>query len=134
MGALGRVTPEESRRSHSIGSALRAALTDWYPISAPVVAWMVHLVGLASFVRLSCEDSRWLWVMHGITALTLAATALALGLSWRLARGDADTASASEAGHRRFLGQFGLLVAASSALLIVVEELLVFAFGSQRCG
>jgi hypothetical protein len=125
---------ELARRSHSTRSALVAAVTDWYPITAPIAAWTVHLVLLTSVVRLSCEQPGFLWLMHATTGVTLAVTAVAMALSWRLARTHADAEAGTVAAHTRFLGQLGLLVGAVNALLIVVEELLVVAFGSQRCG
>lgn len=122
---------ERSRRAHDYRSAWRAAFTVWFPLFGSIVAWAVHLVALTALVRLSCTRPGWLWAMHAITAATLAVTALALLLGWRLAR---PAGMEADAAPRRFLGVLALMFGFVNALLIVVEEVLVLALRSRRCG
>jgi hypothetical protein len=123
-----------ARRSHSIGSALTGAVTTWFALLGGIGAWTVHLVLLASIVQLSCDRPGYLWVMHGATAATLSITAAAAAFARRLARRPGDPASSDDSGRDRFVGQLGLLIAAFSAVLIVVEEVLVIVFRANPCG
>src|SRR5438045_691348 len=110
------------------------AVTVWYAVFVgPIGAWTVHLLAVASLVRFVCNDPAWRWAMHLATAVTLAATASAMALSWRLARlgesSDEDQAPA----RLRFLGRVGLAVGAFNAALILLEEIYVVVFQGHSC-
>ncbi len=122
---------EAARRAHDYRSAWRAAVTWWFPIVGSTAAWALHLVLLTALVQESCTDSRWLVLMHVATAVTLAVTLAALALSVRMIR---RAAGAGDADPRRFLGVLNVMVAAVNTLLIVVEEILVLALRTTRCG
>jgi hypothetical protein len=121
---------EQARRSHSIASALRAGVQIWYALLGPIAAWTIHLVGLASLVQLTCNHPNYEWAQHGLTVVTLAMVAVAMVLSARLARTSPDDI---ENQGLRFLGQLGLLIGATNGLLIVLEEIYVFAFHTRAC-
>jgi membrane protein implicated in regulation of membrane protease activity len=125
-----------ARGSHSIASAIKAGFTLWYALTAGVVAWMIHLVGLAAMVRLTCNDPSWDWALHGLTVVTVAFTLVGLWLAWRLERSAhvTDDSTESEPSRNRFLGRIGLTVNAFSLALILLEEIYVVAFHSRACG
>ena len=135
-----------ARRSHSIASAIKAGFTLWYALVAGVGAWMIHLVGLAAMVRLTCNDPSWNWALHGLTVVTVAITVAALWLAWKLERRArpaleptssadvTDVSTESEPSRNRFLGRIGLTVNAFSLALILLEEIYVIAFHSRACG
>ena len=125
---------EAARRAHDYRSAFVATMTIWFPLIGSIGAWAVHLVLLTALVRISCTEPRWLWAMHGATVVTLAVTAATIVLSWRLTR-PAESSPAAIAGPpRRFVGVLGLMFGTVNALLIVVEEILVLALRTRRCG
>ena len=117
-----------SRRSHSIRSAVAGGVTRWFPFVGSIGAWAVHLVALASLVRLTCTDPGWEWAMHAITAGTLLVTLVAGAFAVRLQRTRDDDIRS------RSLGLVAVAVCIFNALLIVTEETLVWALRSQRCG
>lgn len=124
---------EAARRSHSIVSAIKSAVTVWYALLGGIAAWTIHLVALTSFVRFTCNTDNYVWVMHLITAVTLGLTAVAMALSQRLVRkGKAGTGEGAE--RTRFIGQLGLVVGAVNVMLIALEGLYVFVLESRRCG
>ena len=129
-----RLSPTEAaRRSHSIASAIRAAVTVWYALLGGIGAWTIHLLVLVSIVRFTCNTHGYLWVMHLTTAVTLAMTAAAMLLAGRLLReGEQDEGTAGE--RTRFLGRLGLVIGAVNFLLIALEGLYVVVLGSRRCG
>jgi hypothetical protein len=124
-----------ARRSHSIVSAIRSAVTVWYAVLGGIGAWTIHLMVLVSIVRFTC-NAGYEWVMHLTTAVTLAMTVVALALSQRLVRQgqEGDGSDATGAERTRFLGQLGLLVGAVNFMLIALEGLYVVVLGSRRCG
>lgn len=96
----------------------------WYALVAPVLAWTAHLVVLACLVGYSYEaDGVTLW-MHVTTAVTLAATFLALFLAWRMIRhaSETDESDPSTEGRTRFLGEMAMLIGIINLMLIVLEE------------
>ncbi|MEA2827712.1 MAG: hypothetical protein QOG43_2151 [Actinomycetota bacterium] len=129
-----RLSPTETaRRSHSIASAIRAAVTVWYAVLGGIGAWIIHLMVLVSVVRFTCNTRGYGWVMHLTTGVTLAMTAAAMVLSRRLLReGEHQEGTAGE--RNRFLGRLGLIVGAANGLLIALEGLYVVVLGSRRCG
>src|SRR5205085_8221646 len=68
---------EAARRSHSILSAIRSAITVWYAVLGGIGAWTIHLMVLVSLVRYTCNAPGSEGWMHLTTAVTLAMTAVA---------------------------------------------------------
>jgi hypothetical protein len=121
----------------STASAFREGLFIWYPLFAPVVLWMIHLVGLAAVVRESCLVPAHDWTMHGLTIVTGAGTIAGALLAWRLMAANnsgTDDSADTERGRLRFLGLLGLIVALTNLLLILAEEGMVLAFVHHACG
>jgi hypothetical protein len=123
---------DAARRSHSIVSAIRSAVTVWYALLGGIGAWTIHLLMLTSFVRFTCNADDYVWVLHLTTAVTLAMTVAAMALSQRLVR--QSRGEGVEADRTRFIGQLGLVVGAVNLMLIALEGLYVFVLGSRRCG
>jgi hypothetical protein len=123
---------DAARRSHSIVSAIRSAVTVWYALLGGIAAWTIHLLVLTSFVRFTCNADDYVWVLHLTTAITLAMTVVAMALSQRLVR--QGRGEGVEADRTRFIGQLGLVVGAVNFMLIALEGLYVFVLGSRRCG
>lgn len=126
-----------ARESHSIASAIREAILRWYALLGGIGAWAIHLLVLASIVRLSCNAHRYEWVMHVTTVVCAVLTLAAIALSVRVVRAgagpdaeDADT----EGGRNAFLGRLGVLVGLFNLALIALEELYVVVLHSKRCG
>ena len=126
--------------AHSIASAVREGVLVWFALLGGIGAWTVHLVFVASWVRLTCNRPGLDWANHAVTALTLAVTVAAMALSWRLVRAgrgeghgavgeDADT----EAGRSQFIGILGLVIGAFNFALIALEELYIVVLHSHRC-
>lgn len=102
---------------------LRRGIQVWYAAFGGVGAWIVHLVGLVAAEHWTATHPRWGWTLDALTAVTAAATLIALWLSWRLrtaARG-ANEAGSDDAGQMLFLGNLGLLVGAINLALILLE-------------
>jgi hypothetical protein len=95
----------------------------WYALSAPIVAWMVHLTALAALTGYSYDHRGGTFWMHVTTALTAAATVVAMFLSYRMIRrAGATEDDPSRGGRMRFLGELGLAIGAINLALIVLEE------------
>ncbi|HJP66518.1 MAG TPA: hypothetical protein VKA30_09480 [Actinomycetota bacterium] len=127
----------EARHSHSIVSAIRDAVLVWYAVLGGIAAWTIHLMFLTSFVQFTCNAHDYVWVMHLVTLGTLAMTAVAMLLCWRMMRTPASTrdeSSDTEGGRALFLGRLGLIIGACNFALIAVEGSYVFALASRRCG
>ena len=101
----------------------RGAFARWYPVWGGIGWWMVHLTALAALVNAACGDRALWWTMHGLTAVTAAATAVAVALSWRVlaATSGADDEASPPDGRDRFLAWLGLLSSAASLALILAE-------------
>ena len=127
---------EEARRSHSIASGARDAVLVWYALLGGIGAWTIHLLFLASFVRFTCNAHDYVWVMHLVTVVTLAMTAVALLLCRRMLRSAAgsDESSDVEGGRAQFMARLGLLIGGVNFALIALEGLYVFLLGSRSCG
>lgn len=129
-----RLSPgEAARRSHSIASAIRNAITVWYAVLGGIGAWTIHLVFLVSIVRFTCNAPRYEWVIHLATAVTLAMTAVAMVLSRRLLT-EGEKVGGTEGERTRFLGRLGLVVGGVNFLLIALEGLYAVVLESRRCG
>lgn len=129
-------TGEEARRAHSITSAIREAVLVWYGVLGSIGAWTIHLVFFAAYVRYTCNRSGSLWLMHVITAVTLAMTAVALLLCWKMLRDepDGDESADDDGGRAQFLARLGILIGVINFALIVLEEVYLVVLGSRRCG
>jgi predicted membrane-bound spermidine synthase len=126
---------EEARRSHSILSAVREAILVWYALLGGIGAWTIHLVFFVTYVRYTCNAPGSLWVMHVVTAVTLALTAAAIALCLRMLHSsEGDEASDEEGGRTQFLARLGLLIGVINFALIVLEEVYLVVLGSRRCG
>ncbi|MDQ3897043.1 MAG: hypothetical protein M3326_07320 [Actinomycetota bacterium] len=127
---------EEARRSHSIVSGIRDAVLVWYALLGGIGAWTIHLVFFAAFVRFTCNESGTTWAMHLVTLVTLAMTAFAMLLCWRMlkAGAGADEASDEEGGRAQFIARMGLIIGASNFALIALEEIYLIVLNSRRCG
>jgi membrane protein implicated in regulation of membrane protease activity len=126
---------EEARRSHSILSGVKEAILVWYALLAGIGAWTIHLVFFAAFVQYSCNENGTLWAMHLVTAVTLAMTAAAMWLCWRMLRkSDGDEGSDEEGGRAQFIGRLGLMIGALNFALIALEEIYLVVLNSRRCG
>jgi hypothetical protein len=126
---------EEARRSHSILSGIRDAILVWYAVLGGIGAWTIHLVFFAAFVQFSCNDDGTTWAMHLVTAITLAMTAAAMWLCWRMLRSsEGDESSDEEGGRGQFIARMGLLIGAVNFALIALEEIYLIVLNSRRCG
>ena len=126
---------EEARRSHSILSGVREAIVVWYALLGSIGAWTIHLVFFAAYVQFSCNEDGTLWAMHLVTAVTLAMTAAAMWLCWRMLRkADGDEASDDEGGRAQFIARLGLMIGALNFALIALEEIYLVVLASRRCG
>ena len=96
----------------------------WYALVAPILAWTAHLVVLASLVGYSYEAKGVTIWMHITTAVTLAATLLALFLAWRMVRHarEYNESDPGPEGRVRFLGELAVLIGVINLVLIVLEE------------
>ena len=109
------------------GSSLKRIVRVWYALLGGIGAWMVHLLVESSLVRYGCNVGGIDWVMHLVTAVTAAATLLAMWLSWQLVR-DGRTEPADEdtpGGRFHFIGLLGLLFGAINLALILIEGVYV---------
>ena len=93
----------------------------WYAVVAGIAAWTVHLLAVSSLAREACLHRRTIWVMHAITVACAAATLLAIGFAWQLARAPGGDETGDAGSRERFLGRFGLLIGAINLLLILGE-------------
>jgi predicted membrane-bound spermidine synthase len=126
---------EEARRSHSIVSGIRDAVLVWYALLGGIGAWTIHLVFFAAYVRFTCNESGSLWLMHLVTVITLAMTAVSLALCMRmLRRSDGDESSDEEGGRAQFLARLGLLIGVVNFALIALEQVYLMVLNSRRCG
>ncbi|MDQ4088868.1 MAG: hypothetical protein M3163_00950 [Actinomycetota bacterium] len=126
---------EEARRSHSILSGVREAIVVWYALLGGIGAWTIHLVFFAAYVQFSCNEDGTLWAMHLVTVVTLAMTAFAMWLCWRMLRtADGDEASDDEGGRAQFIARLGLMIGALNFALIALEEIYLVVLASRRCG
>ena len=126
---------EEARRAHSILSGVREAILVWYAVLGSIGAWTIHLVFFAAYVRYTCNRSGSLWLMHVVTAVTLAMTAVALVLCRRMMlASDGDESADDEAGRAQFLARLGLLIGVVNFALIALEEVYLVVLASRRCG
>lgn len=126
---------EEARRSHSILSGVREAIVVWYALLGGIGAWTIHLVFFAAYVQFSCNEDGTLWAMHLVTIVTLAMTAAAMWLCWRMLRkADGDEASDEEGGRAQFIARLGLMIGALNFALIALEEIYLVVLASRRCG
>jgi hypothetical protein len=126
---------EEARRAHSILSAVREAILVWYAVLGGIGAWTIHLVFFAAYVRYTCNRSGSLWLMHVVTAITLAMTAAALVLCRRmLLSSEGDESADDEGGRAQFLARLGLLIGVVNFALIALEEVYLVVLASRRCG
>ena len=113
---------------------LRAAAEVWFPLLAPIAAWTVHIVFIASTTRLSCNRAGTEWTMHLVTAVAFTVVGVSMLLSWRLVRIGGDPPDADTTSSRNmFLGRLGLLIGAFNFAVIMLEELYVLGFHSVRC-
>ncbi len=107
----------EARSAHSIGSAVRDAVLVWYAVLGGIPAWAIHLVGLAAFLRFTCNAGDYVWAMHLATAVTRGMTVVAMLLCGRMllvgTDGRTDESSDTEDGRTQFLGRLGLIIGAA---------------------
>jgi hypothetical protein len=99
-------------------------LAVWYALTAPILAWMTHLVVLASLAGASYDRGGVTFWMHVTTAVTVIPTLVAMYLAWLMIR-RADNTDESDPGPRgrtRFLGEMALLIGVINLMLIILEE------------
>jgi hypothetical protein len=126
---------EEARRSHSILSGVREAILVWYALLGSIGAWTIHLVFFAAYVQFSCNEDGTLWAMHLVTIVTLAMTAAAMWMCWRMLRkAYGDESSDDEGGRAQFIARLGLMIGALNFALIALEEIYLVVLSSRRCG
>ena len=89
-----------------------------------------------AYVRYTCNRAGSLWLMHVVTGVTLAMTAVALLLCQRMLRASTgeDEASDEEGGRAQFIARLGLLIGVVNFALIVLEEVYLVVLQSKRCG
>lgn len=98
----------------------------WVPVTAGIVAWLVHLTALAALTRDECRHHT-TWVSHVITGATATATVLAMvGCELLRRRGVRAAERPDEPAHQLgrelvFIGWFGLLIGGFSLALILYE-------------
>lgn len=109
----------------------------WFAVLGGIVAWLAHLITLASLVRYTCNvRGHTQWVEHVVTAAAAVITLGALGLCLRYVRatGTADEEGAGTPwGRTRFLATFGVLSNSVNLLLILAEGTYVFVI-RPACG
>ena len=127
---------EEARKAHSIMSGVRDAIAVWYALLGGIGAWTIHLVFFAAYVQFSCNVPGSTWLMHLITLITLAMTAFAMLLCWRMLRKSPanDEASDQEGGRAEFIARLGLMIGVINFALIALEEVYLVVLNSRRCG
>jgi hypothetical protein len=103
----------------------------WFALIAGIVAWVAHLLTLASLVQF-VHDNGYFWLFHVANAVCLALARLALYLSWLVYRAGAgaDEESPTPEGRMRFLGQVGLASNGINLLLILLEGSYIFFIGT----
>ncbi len=95
----------------------------WYAVFGGLGAWTVHLVFTAAIVRWLFNIHEGHWPLDVAPAVCIAATLLALWMSWRLyrvARG-AEESAADDPGQLLFLSYLGLAFNVINLALIVIE-------------
>lgn len=115
VGAHAEERPEERRHSRRRIFLLSVLL------SAGVLLWAVHLVGISTLVPAACEHGV-TWAIHVLTAVTAVPTAAALWLSWLLYRGGTDL-TGSITGRTHLLAFLAVLFNAINLVLIVFESI-----------
>lgn len=94
----------------------------WFAVLAGIVAWLVHLVALASLAQWTCNDDGKRWVLDALTLATAAVTVFAMWLCLGILRGAQDDEAAGTPGGRtRWLAVFGLMMGAINLALILLE-------------
>ncbi|MCU1376161.1 MAG: hypothetical protein JWO68_3447 [Actinomycetia bacterium] len=112
---------------------LRGVVLLWFPLVAPIAAWAVHIVFIASIARFTCTRPSSTWTIHAVTAATLVVCAVAMALAWRLTRVATTEDADDVAGRHLFLGRLALLVGAANVVVILLEELYAIGFHPVRC-
>ena len=127
---------EEARRAHSILSGVKEAFLVWYALLGGIGAWTIHLVFFAAYVQFSCNVPGSTWLMHLVTVVTLAMTAVAMLFCVRMMRAapEGSEESDEEGGRAQFIGRLGLMIGALNFALIALEELYLVVLNSRRCG
>lgn len=98
---------------------------NWAAVLGGIATWIVHLVALAALAPAVCDQPGVRWWIHGLTAGLGGLTVVAVLACARLARA-ADPGSAGR--RSRFLGSFGVTVAATALVLILAEGAYAVAF------
>jgi hypothetical protein len=94
----------------------------WLAIAAGPTLWVAHLTFGSALVEYACTKSEWEWAIHGLTVATALPVVAAALYCLRLARRVPHAEDAGTlAGSVRFLALFGLLTAAISLALILLE-------------
>lgn len=94
----------------------------WVAVVTGVAAWAAHLLLLASLVRWTCNEDGSRWVLDVLTAVTAAATLLAMWLCLGIMRASGeDEEAGTPAARTRFLGVFGLMTGSINLVLILLE-------------
>lgn len=94
----------------------------WFAVLAGIVAWLVHLIALASLARWTCNEDGKRWVLDALTVGTAAVTIFAMWLCLGIVRGaQDDEAAGTPAARTRWLGVFGLMMGAINLALILLE-------------
>jgi predicted MFS family arabinose efflux permease len=101
-------------------------------IVAPIAAWTVHMVALASLVQFVCEHPGWEWVMHALTVALALVCVACLAIAWRYARLPNGEDAGSTTANLRFLSHVGLAVAAVNLILIGAEGVVVLFVNACR--
>lgn len=95
----------------------------WVGFLGGPAVWFLHLVVSYSLVRYVCFTGA-MWLMHLTTAVSLLAAGAVIWLAWRNWQQTGrplDAGGGGMEGRSRFMALIGLLFAASSLLLIVVQ-------------
>lgn len=94
----------------------------WFGILGPPLVWIARLSASYTLVPFVCRTG-WLWLLNGITAVSLLVAVIA-GLvayrSWRAGRGDLNGGAGART---RFMGLLGMLIATLFSAVIVAEGL-----------
>ena len=84
----------------------------WIAVLGGIVFWMVHLTAEAALVDAACRSHDVTWAMHAVTAVTGAATVIAMAVCLRVVlwarSADGGDDSPTVPGRTLFLGLFGL--------------------------
>lgn len=116
------------------GRLRREGFVLWFCATAGIWIWTAHAVSSSVLASAACDHHAAHWVQHVVTGVTAVATLAATVVCWRVARGAPVGVGPEpdEPTRLHFIGWFGVLVDATSLLLILWEGIYLPFLGN--CG